>query len=167
MMNDFLQKIFYTLVFCCLLFFLYDFFCFYAILIFKKKKKFSWTTAGWQMSYDCDVQVCLWRGSRPPRWWGRRELLDSYPWYSWRGISHLIYKPYCCMFLDMFLSLIGLGWIWKVFMKVWNIISNCVCVLSPPFSLREVCEANVACEHMMDINGIIAAYTAYYGPIPY
>lgn len=40
MMNDFLQKIFYTLVFCCLLFFLYDFFCFYAILIFKKKKKF-------------------------------------------------------------------------------------------------------------------------------
>uniref|UniRef100_A0A3B4H1A0 Bone Gla protein n=1 Tax=Pundamilia nyererei TaxID=303518 RepID=A0A3B4H1A0_9CICH len=34
-------------------------------------------------------------------------------------------------------------------------------------SLREVCEANVACEHMMDINGIIAAYTAYYGPIPY
>lgn len=39
MMNDFLQKIFYTLVFCCLLFFLYDFFCFYAILIFKKKKK--------------------------------------------------------------------------------------------------------------------------------
>lgn len=82
------------------------------------------------MSYDCDVQVCLWRGSRPPRWWGRRELLDSYPWYSWRGISHLIYKPYCCMFLDMFLSLIGLGWIWKVFMKVWNIISNRVCVSS-------------------------------------
>lgn len=71
------------------------------------------------------------------------------------------------MFLDMFLFLIGLGWIWKVFMKVWNIISNRVCVLSPPFSLREVCEANVACEHMMDINGIIAAYTAYYGPIPY
>ncbi|XP_026213626.1 osteocalcin [Anabas testudineus] len=34
-------------------------------------------------------------------------------------------------------------------------------------SLREVCEANLACEHMMDTNGIIAAYTAYYGPIPY
>ncbi|KAM6905385.1 osteocalcin [Xenentodon cancila] len=34
-------------------------------------------------------------------------------------------------------------------------------------SLREVCEANLACEHMMDISGIIAAYTAYYGPIPY
>ncbi|XP_041828098.1 osteocalcin [Melanotaenia boesemani] len=34
-------------------------------------------------------------------------------------------------------------------------------------SLREVCEANMACEHMMDTNGIIAAYTAYYGPIPY
>ncbi|XP_016416262.1 osteocalcin [Sinocyclocheilus rhinocerous] len=34
-------------------------------------------------------------------------------------------------------------------------------------SLREVCEANLACEHMMDVSGIIAAYTAYYGPIPY
>ncbi|XP_038129730.1 osteocalcin [Cyprinodon tularosa] len=34
-------------------------------------------------------------------------------------------------------------------------------------SLREVCESNVACEHMMDTNGIIAAYNAYYGPIPY
>ncbi|XP_023272180.1 osteocalcin [Seriola lalandi dorsalis] len=34
-------------------------------------------------------------------------------------------------------------------------------------SLREVCEANLACENMMDTDGIIAAYTAYYGPIPY
>ncbi|XP_041942961.1 osteocalcin [Alosa pseudoharengus] len=34
-------------------------------------------------------------------------------------------------------------------------------------SLREVCEANLACEDMMDTSGIIAAYTAYYGPIPY
>ncbi|KAM8723335.1 osteocalcin [Acanthopagrus schlegelii] len=34
-------------------------------------------------------------------------------------------------------------------------------------SLREVCELNLACEHMMDTEGIIAAYTAYYGPIPY
>ncbi|KAL7826507.1 hypothetical protein AOLI_G00317160 [Acnodon oligacanthus] len=34
-------------------------------------------------------------------------------------------------------------------------------------SLREVCEANLPCEHMMDTAGIIAAYTAYYGPIPY
>ncbi|KAK7939375.1 hypothetical protein WMY93_002701 [Mugilogobius chulae] len=34
-------------------------------------------------------------------------------------------------------------------------------------SLREVCEANLGCEHMMDTSGIIAAYTAYYGPIPY
>ncbi|XP_038550424.1 osteocalcin [Micropterus salmoides] len=34
-------------------------------------------------------------------------------------------------------------------------------------SLREVCEANLACEDMMDTQGIIAAYTAYYGPIPY
>ncbi|KAM6966359.1 osteocalcin [Tautogolabrus adspersus] len=34
-------------------------------------------------------------------------------------------------------------------------------------SLREVCEANLACEDMMDTEGIIAAYTAYYGPIPY
>ncbi|XP_008282771.1 osteocalcin [Stegastes partitus] len=34
-------------------------------------------------------------------------------------------------------------------------------------SLREVCEANLGCENMMDTSGIIAAYTAYYGPIPY
>ncbi|XP_051987931.1 osteocalcin [Xyrauchen texanus] len=34
-------------------------------------------------------------------------------------------------------------------------------------SLKEVCEANLACEHMMDTSGIIAAYTAYYGPIPF
>ncbi|KAJ0000724.1 hypothetical protein NQD34_005744 [Periophthalmus magnuspinnatus] len=34
-------------------------------------------------------------------------------------------------------------------------------------SLREVCEADLGCEHMMDTSGIIAAYTAYYGPIPY
>ncbi|KAM6957877.1 osteocalcin [Aplochiton taeniatus] len=34
-------------------------------------------------------------------------------------------------------------------------------------SLREVCEAHLACEDMMDTAGIIAAYTAYYGPIPY
>lgn len=39
--------------------------------------------------------------------------------------------------------------------------------LLSPLSLREVCEANLACEHMMDTSGIIAAYTAYYGPIPY
>ncbi|NP_001077326.1 osteocalcin precursor [Danio rerio] len=34
-------------------------------------------------------------------------------------------------------------------------------------SLREVCETNVACEHMMDTSGIIAAYKTYYGPIPF
>ncbi|XP_061702219.1 osteocalcin [Syngnathoides biaculeatus] len=34
-------------------------------------------------------------------------------------------------------------------------------------SLREVCESNLACEHMMDTAGVIAAYNAYYGPIPY
>ncbi|CAJ1075769.1 osteocalcin [Xyrichtys novacula] len=34
-------------------------------------------------------------------------------------------------------------------------------------SLREVCELNLGCEDMMDTHGIIAAYTAYYGPIPY
>ncbi|XP_020512646.2 osteocalcin [Labrus bergylta] len=34
-------------------------------------------------------------------------------------------------------------------------------------SLSEVCEANLACEDMMDTQGIIAAYTAHYGPIPY
>ncbi|KAL7890815.1 hypothetical protein AOLI_G00002910 [Acnodon oligacanthus] len=34
-------------------------------------------------------------------------------------------------------------------------------------SLREVCEVNVACDEMADTNGIVAAYTAYYGPIPF
>ncbi|XP_063080037.1 osteocalcin [Engraulis encrasicolus] len=34
-------------------------------------------------------------------------------------------------------------------------------------ALREVCEANYHCENMMDTSGIIAAYTAYYGAIPY
>ncbi|XP_028311316.1 osteocalcin [Gouania willdenowi] len=34
-------------------------------------------------------------------------------------------------------------------------------------SLKEICEANLSCEHMMDTHGIIAAYTAYYGPINY
>ncbi|XP_059418863.1 osteocalcin 2b-like [Carassius carassius] len=34
-------------------------------------------------------------------------------------------------------------------------------------SLREVCEVNLDCEHMAETAGIIAAYTAYYGPIPY
>ncbi|XP_023685739.1 osteocalcin [Paramormyrops kingsleyae] len=34
-------------------------------------------------------------------------------------------------------------------------------------SLREVCEVNMACEHMAETAGIVAAYTAYYGPIPY
>ncbi|KAM8844881.1 osteocalcin [Spinachia spinachia] len=34
-------------------------------------------------------------------------------------------------------------------------------------SLSEVCEANLACEDMMDTHGIVAAYTAHYGPIPY
>lgn len=49
-------------------------------------------------------------------------------------------------------------------------ITSTVCCLSlslSPLSLREVCEANLACEDMMDTQGIIAAYTAYYGPIPY
>ncbi|XP_069052799.1 osteocalcin [Lepisosteus oculatus] len=34
-------------------------------------------------------------------------------------------------------------------------------------SLREVCEVNLACEHMAETAGIVAAYTQYYGPIPY
>uniref|UniRef100_A0A8C9W1L8 Bone Gla protein n=1 Tax=Scleropages formosus TaxID=113540 RepID=A0A8C9W1L8_SCLFO len=34
-------------------------------------------------------------------------------------------------------------------------------------SLREVCEVNLACEHMAETAGIVAAYTAYYGPIPF
>nr|Q1EG28.2 RecName: Full=Osteocalcin 1; Short=SseOC1; AltName: Full=Bone Gla protein; Short=BGL; AltName: Full=Gamma-carboxyglutamic acid-containing protein; Flags: Precursor [Solea senegalensis] len=39
--------------------------------------------------------------------------------------------------------------------------------LSQLESLREVCELNLACEDMMDTSGIIAAYTTYYGPIPF
>uniref|UniRef100_A0A3Q2XI68 Bone Gla protein n=1 Tax=Hippocampus comes TaxID=109280 RepID=A0A3Q2XI68_HIPCM len=34
-------------------------------------------------------------------------------------------------------------------------------------SLREVCESNVACDHMMDTDGVVAAYNAYYGPVPF
>uniref|UniRef100_A0A3P8XZR5 Bone Gla protein n=1 Tax=Esox lucius TaxID=8010 RepID=A0A3P8XZR5_ESOLU len=34
-------------------------------------------------------------------------------------------------------------------------------------SLREVCELNYWCENLMDTAGIIAAYTEYYGQIPY
>eukprot|EP00063_Salmo_salar_P059365 XP_014034200.1 PREDICTED: covalently-linked cell wall protein 14-like [Salmo salar] len=34
-------------------------------------------------------------------------------------------------------------------------------------SLSEVCELNLACEHMAETAGIIAAYTAYYGPPPF
>ncbi|MCI4395195.1 hypothetical protein PGIGA_G00177580 [Pangasianodon gigas] len=34
-------------------------------------------------------------------------------------------------------------------------------------NLREVCEADLACEDMMDTSGIIAAYTKHYGPIPF
>ncbi|XP_076020681.1 osteocalcin [Genypterus blacodes] len=34
-------------------------------------------------------------------------------------------------------------------------------------SLSEVCEQNLACDEMMDTAGIVAAYTAHYGPIPY
>ncbi|XP_063048603.1 bone gamma-carboxyglutamate (gla) protein, like [Engraulis encrasicolus] len=34
-------------------------------------------------------------------------------------------------------------------------------------SLWEVCEVNLACEHMADTAGIVAAYTAYYGAVPY
>lgn len=34
-------------------------------------------------------------------------------------------------------------------------------------SLHEVCELNVACDEMADTEGIVAAYTAYYGPVPF
>nr|XP_057905678.1 osteocalcin [Doryrhamphus excisus] len=34
-------------------------------------------------------------------------------------------------------------------------------------NLREVCETNLACEHMMGTSGVVAAYNAYYGPVPY
>ncbi|XP_046900012.1 bone gamma-carboxyglutamate (gla) protein, like [Hypomesus transpacificus] len=34
-------------------------------------------------------------------------------------------------------------------------------------SLSEVCELNVACDDMADTEGIVAAYTAYYGPVPF
>ncbi|KAM9490392.1 bone gamma-carboxyglutamate (gla) protein, like [Salvelinus alpinus] len=34
-------------------------------------------------------------------------------------------------------------------------------------SLSEVCELNLACEHMAETTGIVSAYTAYYGPPPF
>ncbi|XP_029505541.1 osteocalcin 2b [Oncorhynchus nerka] len=34
-------------------------------------------------------------------------------------------------------------------------------------SLSEVCELNLACEHMAETAGIVAAYAAYYGPPPF
>ncbi|XP_056137014.1 bone gamma-carboxyglutamate (gla) protein, like [Lampris incognitus] len=34
-------------------------------------------------------------------------------------------------------------------------------------SLREVCELDVACDEMADTAGIVAAYVAFYGPIPF
>eukprot|EP00064_Thunnus_orientalis_P014811 superscaffoldBa00002635_g14858 len=34
-------------------------------------------------------------------------------------------------------------------------------------SLREVCELNIACDEMADTAGIVAAYVAYYGPVPF
>ncbi|XP_052383830.1 osteocalcin 2a isoform X2 [Oncorhynchus keta] len=34
-------------------------------------------------------------------------------------------------------------------------------------SLSEMCELNLACEHMAETAGIVAAYTAYYGPPPF
>ncbi|XP_035254919.1 osteocalcin [Anguilla anguilla] len=34
-------------------------------------------------------------------------------------------------------------------------------------SLREVCEVDLACEHMAETAGIVAAYTAHYGPLPF
>ncbi|XP_023647528.2 bone gamma-carboxyglutamate (gla) protein, like [Paramormyrops kingsleyae] len=34
-------------------------------------------------------------------------------------------------------------------------------------SLKEVCEVNLACEHMAETAGIVSAYTTYYGPVPF
>ncbi|TKS91526.1 Osteocalcin Bone [Collichthys lucidus] len=34
-------------------------------------------------------------------------------------------------------------------------------------SLREVCETNMACDEMADAQGIVAAYQAFYGPVPF
>lgn len=57
-------------------------------------------------------------------------------------------------------------------LPAWRQTLTALCVSPPPepskrTSLREVCELDLACEEMMDTQGIIAAYTAYYGPIPY
>uniref|UniRef100_A0A8C6SFV9 Bone Gla protein n=1 Tax=Neogobius melanostomus TaxID=47308 RepID=A0A8C6SFV9_9GOBI len=38
---------------------------------------------------------------------------------------------------------------------------------SAHFSWKEVCELNEACDDMADTAGIVAAYTAYYGPVPF
>lgn len=37
----------------------------------------------------------------------------------------------------------------------------------PPRSLREVCELDVACDEMAETAGIVAAYIAHYGPVPF
>ncbi|KAJ8001794.1 hypothetical protein DPEC_G00173130 [Dallia pectoralis] len=34
-------------------------------------------------------------------------------------------------------------------------------------SLSEVCEQNLSCDHMAETAGIVAAYTAFYGPPPF
>lgn len=34
-------------------------------------------------------------------------------------------------------------------------------------SLREVCELNAGCDEMAETAGIVAAYVAYYGPVPF
>lgn len=36
-----------------------------------------------------------------------------------------------------------------------------------PSSLREVCELNPACDDLADTNGIVAAYTTFYGAVPF
>jgi len=34
-------------------------------------------------------------------------------------------------------------------------------------SLMEVCELHDGCDEMAETQGIVAAYTAYYGPVPF
>ncbi|KAI3353271.1 hypothetical protein L3Q82_019808 [Scortum barcoo] len=34
-------------------------------------------------------------------------------------------------------------------------------------SLREVCELSITCDEMADTQGIVNAYVAHYGPVPF
>lgn len=53
---------------------------------------------------------------------------------------------------------------------VWDVTKSDLSTTFPHVfsrSLREVCELNVACDEMAETAGIVAAYVAHYGPVPF